>query len=172
MLRDPMFYVVFAATALVLLVVRHEANSLEALVVRQFVREDEASLHHAQALEQRIATLATMVSQPPPRARLAGMVLVLGSVQLPDGEQQQFCAGRLFRLNEDERGEFSETMHMPLVPGTIVVALGNLVLDGVLANQRSFVPWNEKQGGVPVAVVPEKITVGAQLRVGVRGHAW
>lgn len=173
LLRDPMFFVVCLAALVVVLVVRHEATRLANAICSSGLALRDGFTHDAQAISQAVARCESMLrdARSMPRERNAGMLLVLGTVRQPNGELVQFCSGRSYRLNDGERGEFAETMHAELMPGTIVIAIGNLAIDGVFANQRSFVPWSGTNAA-PVTIVPEAITVGAQLRVGVRGHAW
>jgi hypothetical protein len=113
--------------------------------------------------------------------RQRGCVLFLGTYEQgahgAPGErrQVQFMAGELVEL--DRHGEAyveTGTIQHPLVPGTIVIGLGGVVVADVMAGAQMFGAWSGTRAtGAPVALIPERLEVGTQIRVRVvRGLSW
>jgi hypothetical protein len=110
--------------------------------------------------------------------RPGGFVLFLGTYETgvhgsPERAPRQFMAGESVEL--DRYGEAcieTDTIQHPLLPGTIVLALGGCVLVDVMAGAQMFGAWTGRNKGAPVSLIPERVEVGNQIRVRVKGHSW
>src|SRR4051812_48710565 len=100
MFRDPMFYVVMIATALLAVLMR--------ATVHQAVQDLSANAQRAEndtamRLRERVDEVRSLLSMnfdavfKTLRRRPTGAVLVLGTAKTPDGEKQ-FAAGKVFTL--------------------------------------------------------------------------